>query len=238
MLFEFKNVSKNFGIHRVFKNLNFSLEKNTFSILTGRSGSGKTTLFKMLCGIEGASEGEIFFFGRPLQQHTAVHLRQIGFIFQNPRGIPEWTLFNNIALPLKIDGLTALEIEKRVHKWVDTLGLRPRINSLYRELSGGEIQKAEFARSLIRKPKLILADEPTAHLDPVQADLLLDLLWDHFQEGATVFISTHHPPSFEHPAIARFHIRDHTVKPLSDLKIEAVGRQRSSDGRIILEATN
>lgn len=215
MLFQFLNVHKNFGIQKIFRSLNFSLERGTFSILTGASGSGKTTLFKMLCGIEKPTQGDVIFLGRKLSQHSPTHLKNIGFIFQNPRGLPDRTVFDNVALPLSIDGLKAEVIEKRVNDWLSILGLRHRSQSLYKELSGGEIQKLEFARALIRKPRLILADEPTAHLDPVQADMLLDILWEHYKEGATVFISTHHAPKFHHPSILRYHVENMGVRQLS-----------------------
>lgn len=220
MLFEFKRVSKNFGIQKIFRSLNFSLERGTFSILTGPSGSGKTTLFKMLCGIEQPSEGEIIFLGKKLTQHSSTHLKQIGLVFQNPRGLMDRTLFENMELPLVIDGVSPAEREKKVLHWLELLGLRPKLKSLYAELSGGEVQKAEFARALIRKPRLILADEPTAHLDAVQSDLLLDILWDHYQEGATVFISTHHPPMFEHPEIHRYHVANQTVRSMRSGKVD------------------
>jgi cell division transport system ATP-binding protein len=218
LLFQFKRVSKNYGVHRIFRHLEFSLERGTFSILTGPSGSGKTTFFKLLCGIEKPNEGEIVFLGRKLGQHSPQHLKQIGFIFQHPRGLMDRTVFENIAFPLQIDGLLASEIEKRVIHWLDILGLRPRGQSLYRELSGGERQKAEFARALIRKPRLILADEPTAHLDSVQADHLMDLLWEHYQDGSTIFISTHHPPQFSHPRIHRYHIEQCTLNAIKPVE--------------------
>lgn len=215
MLFHFKNVSKSYGLNTVFKDLNFSLERGTFSILTGRSGAGKTTLFRMLCGIEKPNRGEIIFLGRKLSQHSAVHLRNIGFIFQSPRGLYQKTVFENLALPLVVDKKDPISIQKKVEEWLTLLGLRHRAQSLYEELSGGEIQKLEFGRALIRKPRLILADEPTAHLDAVQSDLLLDLLWEQYKEGATVFISTHHPPRFHHPSILRYHLEDQAIRQLS-----------------------
>jgi ABC-type ATPase involved in cell division len=169
----------------------------------------------MLCGIEHSSHGEIVFLGRRLTQHSAVHLKNIGFIFQNPRGLLDKTVAENIALPLEIDGMARGEIEKRVLEWATTLGLRHRLNSYCRELSGGEMQKVEFARALSRRPRLILADEPTAHLDGLQSDLLMDVLWDHYKDGATVFISTHHPPKFHHPSILRYHVENCGIRQLS-----------------------
>lgn len=214
MLFQFNKVYKNFGLQSIFRELNFSLERGTFSILTGPSGSGKTTLFRMLCGIDQPSRGEIVFLGRRLNQHTAAHLKNIGFIFQNPRGLPEKTVLENVALPLEVDGVDIAEREARAFEWLSTLGLRQKAKSRFRELSGGEVQKVEFARALIRKPRLILADEPTAHLDLVQADMLLDILWEHYKEGASVFISTHHPPKFHHPSILRYHLEDQQIRQL------------------------
>ncbi len=223
LLFQFKNVGKRFGITPVFREMNFALERGTFSILTGQSGSGKTTFFRMLCGLERPNQGEIVFLGRRLTQHSAVHLKNIGFIFQNPRGLLDKDVYYNLALPLMIDGASKAEIDKRVMEWGSILGLRPRLKSLCRELSGGEIQKVEFARALIRRPRLILADEPTAHLDPLQADLLMDVLWDHYKDGATVFISTHHPPKFHHPSILRYHLDSCQIRQLSPTEIGMSG---------------
>jgi cell division transport system ATP-binding protein len=216
LLFQFKKIHKAYGIQKIFREMDFSLQRGTFSILTGPSGSGKTTLFRMLCGIEKPNQGEIVFLGRKLAEHSPIHLKNIGFIFQSPRGLFEKTVYDNIALPLVIDKMPPSDIEARVMEWLNLLGLRPRAKSLYRELSGGEIQKVEFARAMIRQPRLILADEPTAHLDQAQADLLLDILWEHYKNGATVFISTHHPPKFHHPLILRYHVEDLKIRQLSN----------------------
>ncbi|MGA0163774.1 MAG: cell division ATP-binding protein FtsE [Bdellovibrionota bacterium] len=219
MLFQFKNVHKSFGAQKIFRSLNFDLERGTFSILTGASGSGKTTLFKMLCAIEAPTSGEVIFLGKRLVQHSPAHLKNIGFVFQNPRGMLDKNVFDNIALPLRIDGCGENLVRTRVFEWLDKLALRHRAQSLYSELSGGEIQKVEFARALIRKPRLILADEPTAHLDPIQSDLLLDILWEHYKDGATVFISTHHAPAFHHPSIIRYHMEDYRLRQLEPEEI-------------------
>lgn len=232
MLFHFNKVYKSFGLQQIFKDLNFSVERGTFSILTGPSGSGKTTLFKMLCGIDQASRGQIIFLGKNLEQHSPKHLKNIGFIFQNPRGLPHKTVLENIALPLEIDGVEREEREAKALEWLSNLGLRSKAAQNYAQLSGGEIQKVEFARALIRRPRLILADEPTAHLDPIQADLLLDILWDHYKDGATVFISTHHPPKFHHPSILRYHIEDQGIRLLAPEEVSMPylpSKKRSSD---------
>ena len=236
MLFQFKNVQKIFGIQQIFKNLNFTVERGTFSILTGSSGSGKTTLFKMLCGVEKPSQGDIIFLGKKLTQHSPAHLKNIGFIFQTPRGLGKKSVIYNIGLPLELDGASKEERESKAVEWLNILGLRHRAKSLYEELSGGEIQKVEFARALIRKPRLILADEPTAHLDTLQSDMLLDILWEHYKDGATVFISTHHPPKFHHPSILRYHIEKAGIRQLSPEEVALpylgkfdLNRQESQD---------
>src|SRR5690554_4167108 len=135
MLFHFKNVHKSYGLQQIFRGLNFSLERGTFSILTGASDSGKTTLFRMLCGVEKPKTGEVIFLGKRLAQHSAAHLKNIGFIFQNPRGLAQKTVFENVALPLEIDGIPEKEISQRVNDLLDTLGLRRRAQSKFGELS-------------------------------------------------------------------------------------------------------
>ncbi|TVQ80861.1 MAG: ATP-binding cassette domain-containing protein [Bradymonadales bacterium] len=237
LLFQFKKVHKSYGIQKIFRDLDFCLQRGTFSILTGASGSGKTTLFRLLCGVEKPTAGEIHFLGRRLVEHSPVHLRNIGFIFQSPRGLFDRTVFENVALPLMVDRVPRPEIESRVMAWLDDLGLRHRVKSKYGDLSGGEIQKLEFARAMIRRPRLVLADEPTAHLDAIQSDLLLDILWEHYRNGASVFISTHHPPKFHHPSILRYHIEDQQIRQLSseEVHIPRLGEESSVQKKLELE---
>ena len=167
----------------------------------------------MLSGIERPSDGLVNFLGRPLKSLSPTHLRQIGFIFQQAHGLVNEPVYDNLAMPLRIDGIPEIDIEKKVSYWLDLMNLGVRKDALFGELSGGEKQRVEFARALIRRPRLILADEPTAHLDADQARHLMDILWDHYKQGATVFISTHHPSLIDEPGIKRFHIAHQRILP-------------------------
>jgi cell division transport system ATP-binding protein len=115
-------------------------------------------------------------------------------VFQNYRLIPDRTVFENIALPLQIQGVSKKEIKDKVHDICGKVGLKKSINNYPRQLSGGENQRVSIARALIKKPLIILADEPTGNLDPNVSDEILDLLEIATDSGAAVLMSTHNFP--------------------------------------------
>ena len=177
------------------RDLSLTIEKGEFIFLTGASGAGKSTLLRLVLREDLPSEGSLKVAGRSLEELRGAEIqayrRTIGFVFQDFRLIPRFTVFQNVAFVMRVLGV-ALNVQQRktfqVLKWV---GLQHRMNAYPEELSGGEQQRVAIARALVNDPQLVLADEPTGNLDP---DLSLDIM-NLFREinarGTTVVVATH-----------------------------------------------
>ena len=177
------------------RELSLVIDKGEFMFLTGPSGAGKSTLLRLLLRQDLPSDGSLKVAGRDLAElrgsEIQAYRRTIGFVFQDFRLIPRFTVFQNVAFVMRVLG-TALGVQQRktfqALKWV---GLQHRMNSYPEELSGGEQQRVAIARALVNDPQLVLADEPTGNLDH---DLSLDIM-NLFREinarGTTVVVATH-----------------------------------------------
>jgi cell division transport system ATP-binding protein len=175
--------------------LSITIDKGEFMFLTGPSGAGKSTLLRLLLREDLPTEGRLTVAGRDLSElrnaEVQEYRRAVGFVFQDFRLIPRFTVFQNVAFVMRVLGV-ALGVQQRktfqVLKWV---GLQHRMNAFPEELSGGEQQRIAIARALVNDPQLVLADEPTGNLDP---DLSLDIM-NLFREinarGTTVVVATH-----------------------------------------------
>ena len=184
----------NRGVYAL-RDLSLTVGKGEFMFLTGPSGAGKSTLLRLLLREELPTDGYLKVGGRDIQAlrgaETQNYRRTVGFVFQDFRLIPRFTVFQNVSFVMRVLGV-ALTVQQRktfqVLKWV---GLQHRMNALPEELSGGEQQRVAIARALVNDPHLILADEPTGNLDP---DLSLDIM-NLFREinarGTTVLVATH-----------------------------------------------
>lgn len=179
------------------KNVSFEMQKGDFVALTGISGSGKTTLLKIIGGLENPSKGKIFLNNQNLSlltqsQYTKYRLHNIGVIFQQPHLIPVLCAWENVAFLLEIQGeKTKIAKEKSIF-WLEKLGLSDKINAKPHQLSGGQQQRVSIARALSISPKIILADEPTAHLDKDNAQLIIDLLLEiNHKHQISILLSTH-----------------------------------------------
>ena len=175
-------------------NLSFSLNKGEFIAVLGPTGAGKTTLIKLLALEESPTQGEIKFDSFTTQKmkksHTSQWRQKLGIVFQDLRLIKDKSVFDNVALPLRIKGIKEKNVKKKTTEILGNLGLLLKRNSLPPELSGGERQKVAFARALVSEPVLFLADEPTANLDPVATEEILDLLTKIHNQGTTVMVTT------------------------------------------------
>ena len=172
-----------------------SVENGEFVSIVGTSGSGKSTLLHMLGGLDRASEGKVEVDGKDIfslkdDELTIFRRRKIGFIFQSYNLVPVLNVYENIVLPIELDGD---EIDnKLIMNIIDTLGLKEKISNLPSELSGGQQQRVAIARALASKPAIILADEPTGNLDSkTSLDVLslLKLTGDKFKQ--TIVMITH-----------------------------------------------
>ena len=184
----------NRGVYAL-RDLSLTIDKGEFLFLTGPSGAGKSTLLRLLLREELPSEGDLKVAGRNLQQlspsQVQSYRRSVGFVFQDFRLIPRFTVFQNVAFVMRVLGVDlALQQRKtfQVLKWV---GLQHRMNAYPEELSGGEQQRIAIARALVNEPQLVLADEPTGNLDPDLSLEIMNLFREINARGTTVVVATH-----------------------------------------------
>lgn len=192
----FKHVSKRYpNGFLALDNVNFHLEKGEFAFLTGHSGAGKSTVLKLIAALETTPQGRItvnqFELDKIRPRQIPYLRRQIGIILQNPQLLTDRTVFDNVALPLMIDGYHHSTIRSRVRAVLSKISLQTREHCFPLELSTGEQQRVAIARAIINKPSLLLADEPTGNLDPALAAEMMHLFEQFNQLGMTVLIASH-----------------------------------------------
>jgi putative ABC transport system ATP-binding protein len=197
-----RNLGKRFGAPAsatipIFEHLDFQLAKGEYLALMGESGAGKSTLLNIIAGLEPATSGEIIIDGQALDAGNDEHITlfrraRLGFIFQAFHLLAYLTVFENIALPLRLNRWTENDIHQRVREMLESIGLAGKATALPRELSGGEMQRVAIARALAHRPALLLADEPTGNLDPDTAGQILTLLRNEIRRnGTTAILVTH-----------------------------------------------
>ena len=183
--------------YNVLRDINFTIQRGEIIRIFGRSGVGKSVLLSLLCGIDRPTSGEINFQGMPLHQLSAsqlAHLRskEIGIIFQNFNLISYWTALENVEAAFSSRAVSRQSVRDSAIQILTQLGLRDRLSNMPAELSMGEQQRIALARTLIKKPKLILADEPIGEVDSETAEMMVSLLHEHVENyGATLIITTH-----------------------------------------------
>ena len=190
-----ENVTKKFGEVVALANVSLTIKKGEFVFLTGPSGAGKTTIIRLLLSEYKPTEGKIFFDKQNLAAITRSKIpvlrRQIGVIFQDFKLITDRTVFENIALPLEIIGEKKAKIDQEVKQILKKVNLEDRAHFFPAQLAGGELQRVSLARALVKKPLILLADEPTGNLDPICSWQLMKLLKKINKEGTTVMMATH-----------------------------------------------
>ena len=175
--------------------VNFSVEKGEFVAIVGTSGSGKSTLLHMLGGLDRPTGGSVEVDGKEIfslkdEELTIFRRRKIGFVFQNYNLVPVLNVYENIVLPVKLDGKTP--DASYIDSIIETLGLERKLENLPNNLSGGQQQRVAIARALASKPAIILADEPTGNLDSKTSQDVLGLLKVTSQKyGQTIVMITH-----------------------------------------------
>ena len=177
--------------------VNCDFEKGLFYAIIGRSGSGKSTLLHILGGLDRPTSGQVLIEGKDIcamndEQTATFRRRHMGFVFQQYNLLDEYNVKNNICIPLKLDGRRP--DPKFYEEVIETLGLRQKVNKFPTELSGGEQQRVAIARSVLAKPELIIADEPTGNLDKKTGEEVLQLLITcAVKFGQTLIVVTHDP---------------------------------------------
>ncbi|WP_043874619.1 cell division ATP-binding protein FtsE [Legionella massiliensis] len=195
-MIKFEQVNKRYpGGFEALSNINFSLAQGEMAFLTGHSGAGKSTLLKLIARLETPSSGQIEVNGIRLNQlkkrDVAIYRSSLGITFQSPHLLNDRTVFDNVALPLQIQGMAPVMITKRVHAALDMVGLLAKEKMLPVHLSGGEQQRVGLARAVVHKPALLLADEPTGNLDPSLSSEIMKLFEQFNQVGVSVLVATH-----------------------------------------------
>lgn len=195
-LLVFEDVHKSYGPNTsVLRGLDLKIERGELVFFTGPSGSGKSTLLRLLYAADTVDAGRILFMGRDIGRLSPASIpflrRNIGVVFQDFKLIDNWTLGQNVALPLEVLGLPQRLIRSRVSEVLERVGLGGRAGDLVSCMSGGERQRAAIARAIVAEPALVLADEPTGNLDPLLAVDILGLFEDIHESGVTVLFATH-----------------------------------------------
>lgn len=198
---ELKNVEKTYNdsevkVHAI-RGVDLTFEEGEFTAIVGPSGSGKTTLLNMLGGLDKPTSGEIIIGGTRISELKGsklidFRLHNIGFVFQSYNLIPVLTAKENVEFIMQMQGVPSKERFKRAKELLESVGLGDRIDSRPTKLSGGQQQRVAVARALASKPRFILADEPTANLDTVSTENLLDIMEKlNHEAGMTFIFSTH-----------------------------------------------
>ncbi len=184
----------NRGVYAL-RDLTLTIDKGEFLFLTGPSGAGKSTLLRLLLREDLPSEGSLRVAGRSLQELTPSQVqsyrRSVGFVFQDFRLIPRFTVFQNVAFVMRVLGVAVAAQQRKTFQVLKWVGLQHRMNALPEELSGGEQQRIAIARALVNDPQLIIADEPTGNLDPDLALEVMNLFREINAKGTTVVVATH-----------------------------------------------
>ena len=195
-MIRFSSATKRYpGGHEALRGVTLDVGDGEMVAVTGHSGAGKSTLLKLAAGIERATAGTVVVNGQNLgalgETALAVLRRRIGFVFQDHKLLEDRNAFENVALPLRIAGLSRDETGRRVRAALDKVGLLAREKALPVALSGGEQQRLCIARAIVNRPAVLIADEPTGNMDADYARAILELFASFHQVGVTVLLSTH-----------------------------------------------
>jgi putative ABC transport system ATP-binding protein len=194
-----KQYRHNGGVINALDHVSFSIEKGDFVTVTGPSGSGKSTLLLSLFGLVRLTSGSIVFDGKRIDNISDRHLtgirkKSIGYILQSFALIPYLTTIQNVMIPLALEKIPGKEQIKRASEILDYVGLSDRMEHLPRELSAGQQQRVAIARSIVHRPQIIMADEPTGNLDPTLSLEILEFLKKINRENKiTIMMVTHSP---------------------------------------------
>ena len=194
-IIELQSVSVGYDNRDVLKDMRIALQPGSFTFVTGKSGSGKTTLLNLLYLNKKPSKGVLNIFGHNINfanRDNLARLRQkIGVVFQDFRLLEHLSVYDNIALPLRVRGMNEKDIYKRVIELLKWIELHKSIYKTCNTLSGGEKQRVAIARAVIGRPDILFADEPTGSVDFEMADKLMRLFVELNRVGTTVIIATH-----------------------------------------------
>ncbi|RMD83712.1 MAG: cell division ATP-binding protein FtsE, partial [Candidatus Dadabacteria bacterium] len=202
MIVKLKGVAKHYPPSQLaLDKIDLSVGEGEFLFLVGASGAGKTTLLRLLFGAEKATHGEVIVNGKNVSRLSSNSLallrREIGVVFQDYKLLTRRNVIDNVAFPLEIRGIRSAKRKEIAMEVLKAVDLEEKAYAMPVTLSGGEQQRVSIARALITHPKIILADEPTGNLDPAMSRVVLGLLMEANECGATVIVATHNLPLIE-----------------------------------------
>lgn len=200
-LITLKNISKTYGSKgtiTALEDFNCTIRQGEFVAIMGKSGSGKSTVLNIISGIDAMQKGGYQFDGQDMSkihgdQLTCFRRDNIGFVLQHFALIPDYTVYDNIALSLRLKRENEKKIRQKITAIVEELDIASTIDKYPNELSGGEAQRVAIARAIIHKPKLILADEPTGALDEDSGRKIMSIFKQLHSNGNTIIMVTHDP---------------------------------------------
>jgi cell division transport system ATP-binding protein len=191
------HVSKFYHRRAALSDVTLEIEKGEFVLLMGPSGAGKSTLLRMLIGAEQPDEGQIFVQGRNVTRLKDAEVpylrRKVGSVFQDFRLLPKKSVFENVALPLIVQGASAQDVRRKVTEALRAVGVDHKKDQPPSSLSAGEQQRVCIARAIVNGPIVLLADEPTGNLDPERTAEIIELFKLINARGTTVIVATHDP---------------------------------------------
>ena len=212
----------------VIKRVDLLVRTGQFTVLLGPSGSGKTTLLNMIGCLDRADRGEVTVAGCQVNSLSDDALsdfraKSIGFIFQNFNLLPVLSAYENIEYPLLLAGVSAKKRSERVTKLLESVGLADRAKNLPGQLSGGQRQRVAIARALVRRPQLVIADEPTANLDSKTSSSILTLMRRMQERYEISFIFASHDPAVIGAADDTIYIKDGTIRSIRRKQLDNKG---------------
>lgn len=196
-MIQLMHVTKQYNRRPALSDVTLEIQKGEFVLLMGPSGAGKSTLLRLLIGAERPDDGQVFVNGRNVTTLKASEIpflrRKVGTVFQDFRLLPKKSVFENVALPLLVQGVSSSDIKRKVTEALRAVGVEHKRDQLPVSLSTGEQQRVCIARAIVNGPVVLLADEPTGNLDPVLTGEIIELFKLINARGTTVVVATHDP---------------------------------------------
>jgi len=193
-MIQLKNITKKYQSKTIFNHFNLKIEENELVAIVGNSGSGKSTLLNIIGLLESIDDGEIIINNKIISSKKQILLLMrydIGYMFQNNALIDDYTVEENLNIVLKYLNLNKKQKQTMINQALLSVGLQGYEKRKIYSLSGGEAQRIAFSKLLLKKPKIVLCDEPTGSLDSTNTKIIMDLLLKYHSSGATVVIVTH-----------------------------------------------
>ncbi len=194
-MIKLENISKSYDNHQIFDNFNLSIKEGEMLAIMGRSGAGKSTLLNIIGFVDLEYDGKLVIDGHDECKSRKIinKLRRnsIGYLFQNFGLLENKTIFDNLKIPFTFSNIKDEELRNMMNLSLNQVGLKKELNTMVYNLSGGEMQRVAIAKLLMKKPKIILADEPTGSLDEETENHIMEILSDLNSRGVTIVIVTH-----------------------------------------------